>query len=283
MVNPFPGSDKTLMSVLFIGWLRPLAVSLGSHQDLGALVMAPEGAVQGRLIIGLALATIIAIAVFRSADFRRNLNNVLGGLVIGLAVVAGWYLSSNVVVSAEGETFALQNFVAEQWDMYAAESDVKPADSRPLSPQSFTFINPMGQSVGYAAGGFDTTLLTVGAVAVAGVILGSLLWSLMARSFRLEWFVSLRDFANHLVGAVLMGFGGVLAMGCTIGQGITGVSTLAVGSFLTLGAIVFGCALTMKVSYYRMVYEEASFGQALAAALADLRLLPASLRSLEPV
>jgi len=283
MVNPFPGSDKTLMSELFIGWIRPMSTALGSNQDLGAVVMGSEQAVTGRLVIGALLGLAIFAFVFKSEEFRKNFNNVFAGIAIGLAVVGGWYVSSNVTVAVEGESFHLQNFVAEQWDMYAGEDAVKPADSRPLSAQSYTFINPMGQSVGYAAGGFDATMLTFGVMAVAGVILGALLSSLISRSFRFEWFASFRDFANHFVGAVLMGFGGVLAMGCTIGQGITGVSTLALGSFLTLGAIIFGSALTMKVSYYRMVYEEATFAQALAAALADMRLLPASLRQLEPV
>ena len=84
-----------------------------------------------------------------------------------------------------------------------------------------------------------------------------------------------------MVGAVLMGFGGVLALGCTIGQGITGVSTLALGSFLTLIAIIFGSALTMKIQYYKMLHEEASFVAALITALVDMKLLPASMRKLE--
>jgi uncharacterized membrane protein YedE/YeeE len=110
------------------------------------------------------------------------------------------------------------------------------------------------------------------------------LWALLSRSFRFEWFASFRDFLNHFVGAILMGFGGVLAMGCTIGQGITGVSTLAVGSFIALGGIVLGSALTMKVQYYRMVYEEeASLMGALVTALVDFRLLPKGLRRLEAV
>ncbi|MDP1620644.1 MAG: YeeE/YedE thiosulfate transporter family protein, partial [bacterium] len=56
-------------------------------------------------------------------------------------------------------------------------------------------------------------------------------------------------------GAVLMGFGGVLALGCTIGQGITGVSTLALGSFITLFAIIAGSAITMKIQYMLMMRE----------------------------
>jgi uncharacterized membrane protein YedE/YeeE len=99
-----------------------------------------------------------------------------------------------------------------------------------------------------------------------------------------EWFASGRDFFNHFIGAVLMGFGGVLAMGCTIGQAVTGVSTLAIGSFIAFFGIVLGSALTMKVQYYKMVYEdEATFFKALITGLVDLKLLPSSLRKLEAI
>ena len=81
-----------------------------------------------------------------------------------------------------------------------------------------------------------------------------------------------------------MGIGGTLALGCTVGQAITGISTLALGSFITFFAIVLGAAMTMKVQYYRMVSEEeASFASALVASLADLHLLPNALRKLDKV
>jgi hypothetical protein len=73
-------------------------------------------------------------------------------------------------------------------------------------------------------------------------------------------------------------------MGCTVGQAITGVSTLAIGSMVTFGAIFLGSALTMKVQYYKMVYEdEASLGKALITGLVDLHLLPESMRKLEAI
>lgn len=255
MVNPFPGSDKTLFTVLFYDWIRPLAVTLQTNQDLGAIVAGSGNAATPRLVIGGLLALALIGFAFMSADFRSNFDNILGGLVVGLAVLAAWYITSNVLVSADGQSFSLQNFVAEQWDMYAKPEDLKPADSRPLSTQSFTFINPMGQTFGYAIAGFKLTALTFGVMSVAGVILGSLLWSLVSKSFRIEWFVSVQDFFNHFVGAILMGFGGVLAMGCTIGQGVTGVSTLAVGSIITLLAIIAGSASTMKYQYWKMMQE----------------------------
>ena len=253
MINPFPGSDKTLYSVLFYPWTNPVSVTLPANQDLGALLFAD--AATGRMVMGGVVGVMLLVWALVSADFRGSFDNVLGGLVVGLAVLAAWYVSSNVMVNADGEMMSLQTYVQE-WDMYAPAEAVKPAAAGPLAAQSFTFINPMGQTLGYAASGFDRTLLTFGIMALAGVVAGSLLWSLVSRSFRIEWFASARDFVNHLVGAVLMGFGGVLAMGCTIGQGVTGFSTLALGSILTFAAIVAGAAATMKVQYAIMMRAE---------------------------
>ena len=282
MVTPFPGSDKTLFSLLFYDWIRPLSVNVGASQDLGTL-LGGESAATARMVIGAVLGVLLLLFVFKAADFRSSYDNVLGGLVVGLAIVAAWYVTTNVIIEADGEMLSMGGYY-EQWDMLADSDEGKPEQGRPLSPQSFTFINPMGQTVGYASGGFNRSLLTFGVMAFLGVIAGSLLWSLLSRSFRIEWFSSFGDFINHLVGATLMGFGGTLALGCTIGQGITGISTLAVGSFITFVAIVFGSALTMKIQYYKMVYEEeAGFFKALVAALADFHLLPDSLRKLEKV
>ena len=282
MINPFPGSDKTLYSTLFYPWTNPTAVALSTNQDLGAMLFG-DNAATGRMLAGGVIGGLLLVWAFKSAEFRTSFDNILGGLVVGLAVLAAWYVTSNIAVNADGEMMSLQSYV-QDWDLYAPADAVRPAAAGPLAAQSFTFINPMGQTLGYAASGFDRTLLTFGIMALAGVIAGSLLWSLISKSFRIEWFASGRDFLNHLVGAVLMGFGGVLAMGCTIGQGITGFSTLALGSILTFVAIVLGSAVTMKVQYYKMVYEaDATFFKSFITALVDLKLLPAGMRKLEAV
>ena len=254
MINPFPGSDKTLYSTLFYPWTQPATIALSTNQDLGAILFGDKVAT-GRIVMGAAIGVLMLIWVFRSADFRGSFDNILGGLVVGLAVLAAWYVTSNVKVNADGDILSLQAYV-QDWDLYAPADAVRPAAAGPLASQSFTFINPMGQALGYAAKGFDHTLLTFGIMALAGVLAGSLLWSLVSRSFRTEWFASGRDFVNHLVGATLMGFGGVLAMGCTIGQGVTGFSTLALGSILAFVAIVIGSAATMKVQYALMMRAE---------------------------
>jgi uncharacterized membrane protein YedE/YeeE len=254
MINPFPGSDKTLYSILFYPWTNPTTVALTTNQDLGAMLFGDKAAT-GRIVMGAVIGGLLLVWVFKSADFRSNFDNILGGLVVGLAVLAAWYVTSNVTINADGELMSLQAYV-QNWDFYSPAGAIRPADAGPLASQSFTFINPMGQALGYAASGFDRTLLTFGIMALSGVLAGSLLWSLVSRSFRIEWFASFQDFVNHLIGAILMGFGGVLAMGCTIGQGITGFSTLALGSILAFVAIVFGSAVTMKVQYALMMRAE---------------------------
>jgi uncharacterized protein len=283
MTSPFPDSDKTLYSVLFYDWVNPLAVSLESKQDIGALLGSTENTRIMRLVAALLVAAVMLFYIFKARDFRSSKDNILSGVIIGLIILAAWYISSNISINAYDSSYSMAEYYSE-WDMLADSDKGKPATGRVLSPQSFTFINPIGQSYGYVKDGFDPSFLTFGLVSVFGVILGSLLWSLLSRSFRIEWFVDFKDFLTHLTGAILMGFGGVLALGCTIGQGITGMSTLALGSILTFISIIFGSAMTMKIQYYKLVYEdEASFVKAFITALVDMKLLPASMRKLDEI
>ncbi|HEA25992.1 MAG TPA: YeeE/YedE family protein [Ectothiorhodospiraceae bacterium] len=283
MTNPFPGSDQTLFSVLFYDWIRPLAIDLNSQQDIGSLISSDNGD-SVRMYAGIVIALLMMLFIFRSADFRGSFDNILGGVVVGLAVLGAWYLSSTIMITVPDEDPMTLNGYYQEWDMVAESDEGKPSAGGPLSAQSFTFVNPMGQTAGYTASGFERSQLTFGIMALLGVIAGSFLWSLISKSFRIEWFNSVSDFVNHFIGAILMGLGGVLGLGCTIGQGITGISTLAVGSFLTFAGIVFGSTLTMKINYYKLVYEEeATFMKALVASLADMKVLPNSLRKLDAV
>jgi hypothetical protein len=248
-----------------------LSTTMGaSEQSLGGIVSAALGGSVGtlNLVLGGLLVLGMLFWVFKSKDFHGRFNNILGGAVIGLGVVGAWYITAGPM--------------GQQWQqelMFAAQPPVQHA-----APQSYTFVSPAGDLGRWITDGFAMNLISFGLVAAAGVILGSLLWGLISRTFRFEWFNSMKDAGNHIVGGFLMGIGGVLGMGCTIGQGVTGISTLALGSFLTFGAIVLGAALTMKVQFYKMVYEEeATFGKALIAGLADLKLVPNSLRQLEAV
>jgi uncharacterized membrane protein YedE/YeeE len=230
---------------LFHPWVSATAIDLAQRgvptQEVGSVISGMFG-MQPSRALNFAVAAVFAIGmfafVFKSADFRGNTDNILGGAVIGLAVVVGWYLTGG----GPGQA----------WKEYADMATEVP--SRVLV-QSYTFISPMGDSVRYLMNPGKLSLVNFGVMALAGVIAGSLLYALATRSFRLEWFASFKDFANHAVGGVLMGVGGVLSMGCTVGQAITGISTLAVGSILTFLAIVIGAAGTMKYQYWRMMQE----------------------------
>lgn len=279
MVNPFPGTDKTIYSELFYRWTNVLNVTLSSKQDLGSFAnrLVPGfDVITLRLMLGGIIGIALLAFIFKSADFRSRFDNILGGAVVGIAVIGAWYVSSALVTIAAGEDkYSWTQYTGDDvWVML--ETKDRPQD---VAVQSFSFINPIGQVLRYGLNHFDERFLTFGVVSVFGIILGSLLWALVSRGFRFEWFASVRDFVNHLVGGVLMGVGGILALGCTIGQAVTGVSTLALGSFIAFAGIVFGSALTMKVQYYKMVYEgEATFTSALVTSLVELRLLPAALR-----
>ena len=286
MVDPFQELPATWYHTVFSPWLGEASISLSTPQDLGSIVgnWFSVPAMTMRLIVGGIIAAIALYFVFRSSDFRTSFDNVFAGIMVGLAVFLAWYVTSNVVVATEDGALKLTQFYGE-WDMMMDSDDGKPKNgSTNLQPQSFTFISPIGQIFGYASSGFTAAFVTFGVISVIGVILGSFIWSLVTRSFRVEWFVSFKDFYTHVIGGILMGFGGVLGLGCTVGQAITGVSTLALGSFLVFISIVFGSALTMKIQYYKMCYEEeATFSKSLITALVDMRLLPSGMRKLDAI
>ncbi len=283
MLNPIPGTDATLYSLLFHGWTQHLSITLRHGQDIGAVL----GGADAGGIVRAAAAVIIGggllFLLFRAAEFRTNFDQVFGGLMIGLCVVGVWVVSSNVFVEDDfGDQYSLREYV-QDWDFLAEPgTEGRPERAGPLGPQGVNFVSPIAQTLNFTVRGFETTVLTVGIMVVLGVIVGSFIWSLISRRFRVEWFVSKGDFFNHVIGGVLMGMGGVLSMGCTFGQGITGMSTLALSAPITMGAIVLGSAMTMKIQYYKMLYEEeATFGKAFVTGLVDLRLLPSSMRKLD--
>jgi uncharacterized membrane protein YedE/YeeE len=93
---------------------------------------------------------------------------------------------------------------------------------------------------------------------VLGMVAGSAAMALTTRTFRWEGFGSVEDVSNHVVGGVLMGFGGVTALGCTIGQGLSGISTLAVGSMIALASIIAGCVVAVKYQMWRITRSDAA-------------------------
>ena len=119
--------------------------------------------------------------------------------------------------------------------------------------ESLSFIAPLAYTLELLMRWTDTSLTaTFGIASVVGVVAGSATHALTSRTFRWEGFASVQDLRNQLFGAVLMGFGGVTALGCTIGQGISGVSTLGLTSFVALAAILGGAVLALRLQAWRI-------------------------------
>lgn len=237
-------------------WISATTIDLAKYgikgQDIGSLLSAP---MLLKLFIGEGIAVAMLWFVFKSSDFRSSFDNILAGIVVGLAIIIGWYITGSAL--------------GEAWREEAMFAELPPTR---VAVQSYTFISPMGDTARYVMNPTHSEFINFGVMALTGVIVGSFLYAIFSKGFRVEWFANGKDAVNHIVGGALMGFGGVLAMGCTIGQGITGVSTLAVGSYLALISIIFGSALTMKVQFNML--DEQSFFQALRTSLAEMKLLP---------
>lgn len=214
-----------------------VTVYLDGMQTLPALL--GQHTAGGTLAIGLAIGAALLLYVFINKEFRGNTDNILAGIVIGLIVVAGWYVTGRFGFGEDPDTLEM---VYLGTNSHLAES--------------MTFVAPLGYTMNLWAYWTDSaTIVTFGVASVFGVIVGSLVYGVTHRTFRWEAFNSAQDMFRHIVGAIMMGFGGVTALGCTIGQGVTGISTLAVSSFIVLAAIIAGAAITMKIQYMMLMRE----------------------------
>lgn len=210
-------------------------------QTLPALLsgMANVPAKSLQLILTAILALAILVFVYKDGEFRKSLDNNLSGLVIGLVVIAGWYITGHLGFGENPDTLEMTYLGTNS---HLAES--------------MSFVAPTAYTLEYWAYWTDTsTIVTFGVATTFGVGIGSFLYALLTKSFRWEAFSSAQDMFYHIIGGTLMGFGGVTAMGCTIGQGITGISTLSLGSFLAFASIVAGSAITMKIQYMLLMRE----------------------------
>lgn len=192
-----------------------LAAAGTATQGLGDLLarVAPVAPGTAALALGVIAALGLAAFCFADADFRASPKNIAAGLGIGLLVTAGWALT--------GLAF----------DELA---------DKPVAPISLTFVRPTGDTMEWLGRFTALGLPGFGVASVIGAILGAFLVAVANGSFKIQTFADTGDTLRNMGGAALMGIGGVTAGGCTVGQGITGLSTLAAGSVLALAGIVVG-------------------------------------------
>jgi len=218
-------------------WRFDVATFGAATSDLPALAAAFGAPALAKVVLPFVLAAALGVFVFKDAEFRATREMIAGGIVIGLVVVGGWYVSGHLGYLAEDPSTLEEKFFATNSGRM----------------ESFTFVSPVAFTLELLMFWSDTSrIVTFGIASVLGMLAGSAAYALASRTFRWEGFGSVEDVGNHIVGATMMGFGGVTALGCTIGQGITGVSTLAIGSFLALAAIIFGCVMALRYQAWRM-------------------------------
>lgn len=200
------------------GILGPLRVWLSGATSVQPL-SGPSA--QAGPLTGLAIATALAALCFASVEFRASPVHWTAGTVVGLCVVAGWALTG----------LAFDEF----------------ADT-PVPAQSLTFVKPVSDTLDWLKRSTALGAPGFGVMTVAGTMLGAFVAAAASRTLALATFANVRDTVRHLAGAVLMAVGGVLALGCSIGQGITGVATLAPGSVISLLCIALGAIAGLKAS-----------------------------------
>jgi uncharacterized membrane protein YedE/YeeE len=188
----------------------------------------------------LVLSTVVGLALLVWALRNPNIRQasvLLPSVVIGAVIVCVWYVSGKL------------GYVPEHPDTLQ-EAFLTTNSGR---MESLSFVAPVAYLIDWMMLFSDKSkVLTLGMASVLGVLVGGFLEAKISKTFRWEGFGSIEDVANHLGGAVLMGIGGVTAMGCTIGQGLSGVSTLALGSFIALAGIVMGSVIAFKYQIWRL-------------------------------
>jgi len=239
---------RGIIGVARVELIEPLAIDLTEkgldEQGLAATVLPWFGIeVTDGFRWGIAaLVSILLIGYALSIkELRGDANNLIAGIVVGMVVIGAWVITGIIGYD----------------------------DFDPVPVEGLSFVAPIGNSVSYLMT-YTGATISFAVAAVFGMIIGSFVYAVVSRTFRIETFSHRSDMINHLVGGALMGIGGVLALGCTVGQGITGLSTLALGSVIATLSIMLGSAITMRVQYHRM--DERGVLGSVAAAVADIAM-----------
>lgn len=204
-----------------------------SHpQDLGSVLASWLPLSASALRLSILLLLVIAAAAWlwrRRADLQPG--QWMASVLIGLLVPAAWLLTGHIGYLPEHPETLEQAWLGTQ--------------SR--RPEALTFTAPVAHSLDLLTFWSDAnTTATFGVMLTLGVLVGSHVSARLRGEFRVESFNNPRDLRNHLIGGVLMGFGGVTAMGCSVGQGVTGLAMLSAGAVIAVTGIVVGALLALK-------------------------------------
>ena len=212
-------AQMTLRGLIAPGRIALLQLSSTKpvYLTLPELLRTMGGEFSIRIIAASVISAVLVIFALAHAPFRRARGQIAAGIAVGLLVAAGWFATG-----------------------YLGADDFNPA-----TVTSLTFVAPVADTVQYVMLSTGLTL-NFGIAMVFGVFAGSLFAALVTHRFRLEGYTSPQHMLRSITGAALMGSGGAMALGCSIGQGLTGISTLAFSSFIAAAGILLGSAAGLR-------------------------------------
>ncbi len=228
-----------VMGISAFATLKGITAVLRDSTVDQVFISMPAGASLNALGIpglGYIVAAVMLLWVLRDKAFW-SINSAVAGVGVGVIVIAMWWVSGHLgFVPEHPETLDA---------VYLATSSGR--------IEAFNFVAPIANSLDWLMFYSDASkVLTAGVLAVVGVICGAAASAFQGKKFRLEGFANPRDLSQHLLGSVLMGVGGVTAMGCTIGQGLSGMSTLSLNSVIALAAIIVGAVVSLRQQAARL-------------------------------
>ena len=208
---------KGLIAPVRVAMVQVSQATVGANSLPSMLATCGLGEAVSRMLAAAIIAVALILFAFAHPAFRRSPGQIAAAVIVGLLVAGGWFVTGYLGAD----------------------------DFNPVPVTSLTFIAPIADALQYAMLSTGLTL-NFGIATVAGVFAGSLVTALATGRFQLEGYSSPRHMLRSAGGAALMGIGGVMAFGCSIGQGLTGVSTLALGSFIAVAGILIGAAAGLR-------------------------------------
>jgi uncharacterized membrane protein YedE/YeeE len=207
------------------GLIAPARIAMvGVSQTTATLTSLPAllssvgfGETSARMLAASLTSAALIFFAFAHGPFRQSPGQIAAGVAVGILIAAGWFATGHLGAD----------------------------DFNPAPVTSLTFIAPIADALQYVMLSTGSTL-NFGIATVGGVFAGSLLTALATGRFHWEGYQSPHHMLRSAGGAALMGAGGVMAFGCSIGQGLTGLSTLALASFVAVAGILLGTAAGLR-------------------------------------
>ncbi len=214
LLGPWRAALAAATAIDLTGWKM-------ASQSLGAFLGHFTGldAARAETIAAIAAVVVLGAVTLGNRDFRSSPVHVIAGVGVGLCVVAGWALTGL------------------SWDEMADGA---------VAPGSLTFVRPSGDALEWMQRFTAGRIPGFGVATVFGTMIGAFLMAAATGRLKLATFFDVSDTLRNLFGAVLMGIGGVVALGCTVGQAVTGASTLALSSFIVFAGLVAGGLAGLK-------------------------------------